>query len=380
MPTGATSWAAVGMLAVATFVVGTSELVIAGVLPVVAGDLRISVATAGYLVTAYAMSFVVATPLVAAGVGGVSRRGMLVACLAVFVVGTTLSAVAPTFEWLLASRVVTAAAAGVFEVVATAAAATLVPTSQRGRAIALVVAGFSVALLIGVPIGTLIGNAWGWRATFGVLLAPAVLVAFGIAVWLPAVPRLRPAALSVLRAPGLISALAATGLVFCGTYIATTFIAVLLEDISGLTPDGVAGVLLLLGLGSIVGNALGGYAIDHWGSERSSLAGGLGAALALALLSFGAPSAGVALAACTIMGTSLGVFVPAQQARLVHIGEAAPELSLALNLAALNAGISLGAALGSALVDRGGLAVLGYVGAVVGLLAVALVARTTSRT
>jgi MFS transporter, DHA1 family, putative efflux transporter len=380
MPTGATSWAAVGMLAVATFVVGTSELVIAGVLPVVAGDLRINVATAGYLVTAYAMSFAVATPLVAAGVGGVSRRAMLVGCLAVFVVGTALSAVAPTFEWLLVSRVVTAAAAGVFEVVATAAAATLVQTSQRGRAIALVVAGFSVALLIGVPIGTLIGNAWGWRATFGVLLAPALLVAFGIAVWLPAVPRLQPAALSILRAPGLIPALAATGLVFCGTYIATTFIAVLLEDISGLTPDGVAGVLLLLGLGSIVGNAFGGYAIDHWGSERSSLAGGLGAALALGLLSFGAPLAVVALAACTIMGTSLGVFVPAQQARLVHIGGAAPELSLALNLATLNAGISLGAAVGSALVDRGGLAVLGYVGAVVGMLAVALVAGTTSRT
>jgi predicted MFS family arabinose efflux permease len=379
MPTGATSWAAVGMLAVATFVVGTSELVIAGVLPVVAGDLGIGVATAGYLVTAYAMSFAVATPLVAAGVGGASRRGMLVGCLAVFVVGTALSAVAPTFEWLLVSRVVTAAAAGMFEVVATAAAATLVQTRQRGRAIALVVAGFSVALLIGVPIGTLIGNAWGWRATFGVLLAPAMLVAFGIAVWLPAVPRLQPAALSVLRAPGLIPALAATGLVFCGTYIATTFIAVLLEDISGLTPDGVAGVLLLLGLGSIVGNALGGYAIDHWGSERSSLAGGLGAALALGLLSFGAPLAGVALTACTIMGTSLGVFVPAQQARLMHIGGPAPELSLALNLAALNAGISLGAALGSALVDRGGLAVLGYVGAVVGLLAVALVAGTTSR-
>ncbi len=379
MVPGGTAWAAVLLLAVATFVVGTSELVIAGVLPVIADDLHVAVATAGYLVTAYALAYAVATPLVAAGTGGVNKRLMLGGCLAVFVGGTAIAAVAPDFTWLMVARVITAAASGVFEVVATAAAASLVSPRQRGRAIALVVGGFSVALLVGVPLGTVIGNTWGWRATFGAMLAPGLLAALGIAWWLPTVPPTQAGRLQ-LRSPELLAALTATALIFCGNYIPITFIAVLLEDISGLSPDGVAGVLLLLGAGSIVGNALGGYAIDRWGMRLSGVVGGLGMAMAVAGLSAAGAQVGIAVAACVLLGTAAGIFVPAQQSRLVQLGSAAPELALALNLAALNVGISAGAALGAGIVERGGLSVLGYVGGAVSLLAVGLVAGTTSRT
>ncbi len=377
MPTGSRAWAAVWVLALGTFVVGTSELVMAGVLPVIARDLDIPVASAGYLVTAYALSFAVVTPIVAARLGGkVPKRLMLGGALGVFVLGTALSAGAPNYATLMLARVITAAAAGVFEVVATAAAASLVPPQQRGRAIAVVVAGFSVALVFGVPLGTLVGNAFGWRASFGALFVPALLVAVGVWLWVPTLQASEQKPLRYTRE--LLAALAATALVFCGNYAGTTFIAVLLEQISGVPPTGVAVALLLIGLGSIVGNALGGFGIDRWGVRGSALVGAIGMGLALWALWLLAPRAELALASCLILGAFAGVFVPAMQAKLVRIGRGAEEFALALNLAALNVGISGGAALGSAVVDRGGLASVGYVGGAIGLLAVALLRGPTS--
>ena len=175
---------------------GTSELVIAGVLPIIAADLDVSIALAGYLVTAYALAFAVVTPLVALTTARLPRRPMLLLCLGIFVMGNAVATFAPSFGWLMVARVVVAAASGVFEVIATATAAALVPEHQRGRAISVVVGGFSVALVVGVPVGTLIGVAFGWRAIFAALMGLGLIAAAGLVFLLPTL-----APPSVLRKP-----------------------------------------------------------------------------------------------------------------------------------------------------------------------------------
>jgi DHA1 family inner membrane transport protein len=374
-------WAAVVLLAVSIFIVGTSELVIAGILPSIAADLDVSIAQAGYLVTAYALSFAVVTPLVALGVGGRERKPLLLGCLVVFGLGNALSIVAPSFPALMVARVVSAASAGVFEVVATAAAAALVPAHQRGRAIALVISGFSVALLVGVPLGTLFGLAWGWRSPFWALFVLGVVALVGIALLMPHVPRQpgQHTARELLGRADVLGALGGTALAFMGVYITTTYLAPFLEDVTGVPPEAVAFVLLLLGLGSVVGNAIGGHTADRYGTRPTVLASGAIMALGLGAVSLFGPLAVGTILAFAIFGTATGVFVPAQQTRLVALAPTAPEFALAANLSSLNVGIAVGAAIGSVVVDRGGLPMLGYLGAGVVLLAVALTAGTTSR-
>jgi DHA1 family putative efflux transporter-like MFS transporter len=376
-------WAAIALLAFGTFIVGTSELGIAGILPVIATDLNVSIAAAGYLVTAYALSFALVTPIVAATTGRFARKPMLVVCMAIFVVGNGLAVLAPNFAWLIVARVISAVASGVFEVIATAAAAALVPVHQRGRAIALVVGGFSVALLVGVPLGTLVGLAFGWRATFGALLVLGVLAVLGVLFLLPNVPGAEElsnsSVLRLLARRDIVVALGATALTFTGIYVATTYIAAFLEDVSLLPPQAVAGVLLLLGLGSVVGNIIGGHGSDRWGMPPILFSSSVAMALGLAGVSLLGPIAMGVIGAFAVFGTATGVWVPVQQARIVALAPESPEFALAANLAALNLGIALGAALGSGVVDRGGLAIVGYLGAGIVVLAIGLQASTTSR-
>jgi predicted MFS family arabinose efflux permease len=297
----------------------------------------------------------------------------------VFVTANAVAAVAPNYMVLLLARLTVAAAAGVFEVVATAVAAGLVPAAQRGRAIALVVAGFSVALVIGVPIGTLMGNAFGWRSTFVSLLLLGLVAAVGLLALLP------PDAASaeeaeagsgkvrrLTRRPSVLFALLATCLVFTGVYTMTTYIAPFALQMTGVSSEGLAGLLLLTGLASTIGNALGGFGADRWGVKRCLIASSAGVAVSLAAmpwLGMGAVGAGAALA---VLGVSAGVFVPTQQFRLVLLASESQQLGLALNLTALNVGVALGAALGGLVVDRGGLQLVGLAGAACAALAVAV--------
>ncbi|HEY3059203.1 MAG TPA: MFS transporter [Chloroflexota bacterium] len=377
-------WAAVALLGIGTFIVGTSELVISGILPVIADDVHVSIASAGNLVTAYALSFAIATPLVALTIGQQARKPLLMACMAIFAAANVLATIAPGFVALMGARILAAAAAGVFEVVATAAAASLVPEHQRGRAIALIVSGFSVALLVGVPLGTLVGLTWGWRTVFMALFVAGALATLGTTLLIPPIARdpkrhEQESPRQLLKRRAVLGSLSSTALAFLGVYITATYLAPFLEDITGLPAEAVAGVLLLLGLGSVLGNAIGGHASDSWGTAPTLLASGVVMTLGLGGVSLLGAVPWATIAAFALFGTATGVFVPTQQARIVALAPAAPEFALAVNLAALNVGISLGAAIGSVIVDRGGLALVGYGGAVVVALAVAVVAGTTSR-
>ncbi len=254
-------------------------------------------------------------------------------------------------------------------------AASLVPPAQRGRAIALVVGGFSVALILGVPLGTLVGVETGWRTTFVGLALLGVLVLGGCA-WL--LPHLEASVvkadgadgLTLLRQPTVLLALATTGLVFTGQYVVGTYFAPFLQERTGLDGTGIAAMLFLAGGASALGNALGGCGADRWGIGRTALMACVvlaGALAAVSLLGVSTTGAAVTLG---LAGVAIGAFIPAWQYRLVALAPEAPDLALALNLSVLNAGIALGAALGGALVDLGALALLGVPGGMLVLLAV----------
>jgi DHA1 family inner membrane transport protein len=378
------AWPSLVLLAVGTFTVGTSELMIAGILPLLATDFDVSVVMAGWLVTGYALAFAIVTPLVAVRTGRLPRRPVLFACLVAFVVGNLIAVVAPSFGVLLLARAGVAVVAGVFEVVATATAAALVPERQRGRAIALVVAGFSVALVVGVPAGTLIGLVLGWRAAFGVLAALGIGAALGLRVVMPGAVTTNhgggPGSVrDLLRQPAARTALLTTGLVFTGAYTACTYIAPFVEDVTGLSGQSVAGVLLLIGVTSSVGNVVGGLGTDRVGPPRMLLASCVTLAASLAAFSvFGGWAPGV-LVTVGMWGLTLGVFVPTQQSRLVALAPAGVDVGLALNLSALSVGMALGAAVGGAVIEHGGLAALGHVGAAIITLALAGLVRQRAR-
>jgi predicted MFS family arabinose efflux permease len=360
-------------------------LVIAGILPLLATDFGVSVAMAGWLVTGYALAFAIVTPLVAVRTGRLPRRKVLLVCMAVFVVGNLIGVIAPSFGVLLLARAAVAVVAGVFEVVAVATAASLVPERHRGRAIAVVVAGFSVAMVVGVPVGTLIGLVLGWRATFGVLAAFGIGAALGLWMILPGTVTTNLSgsglvrARELLRQPAVHTALLTTGLVFTGAYTACTYIAPFVEFVTGLPGQSVAGVLLLIGVTSSVGNVVGGLGADRVGPSRMLLASLVTLMVGLTALSvFGGSASGV-IVAFGMWGLAMGVFVPAQQSRLVALAPAGVDVGLALNLSALSLGVALGAAVGGAIIEYEGLASLGYAGAAIITFALALLLRQQSR-
>ena len=367
------------LLALGTFTVGTSEFVITGILPLLAADLDISVGIAGQLVTAYALAFGLGAPAVAALTGRMSRRAALAGLLGAFAVGSVCAAAAPSYAWLLVARVVVAIAAGTYEVVATAAAATLVPPPYRGRAIAIVGGGFAAALVLGVPLGTVLGLDAGWRATFGVLAVAGAVVAIGLLRLLPVAlaPSVPSHGAGGARRIGwhLVPALSATGLLFAGQYVVSTYYAPLLEERAAVTAAGVAGLLMLGGAAALAGTAAAGYASDRWGIRRTALAASSG--IALALLVFwllGTTPVGAALA-MGLSGASIGAFVPTWQHHLLLAAPASGDLALALNLTALNAGIAGGAVVGGWMYDRGGLELQALVGAALAMGGAPLVSR-----
>lgn len=362
------------LLALGTFTVGTSELVIAGILPTVAADLRVSVAAAGQLITAYAAGFGFGAPVLAAATSRLPRKPLLVTLLALFSLGNVAASVAPDYVSLMVLRVVIAGLAGTFEVVATTAAAALVPAEQRGRAIALVIGGFSVSLVIGVPLGTLVGVAFGWRATFVGLALLGTIATAALAWLLPQVEGGQTQnlleALPLLKSPALLLAFATMAAVMGGQYVVSTYLAPFLESQAGMDGFGVAAVLFLAGASSTAGNAVGGVAADRFGTGKTGLVSAVALALGLVLYSALGRSALGATVAVAFATFAIGCFIPAWQLRLVTLAPGAADLALALNLSALNAGIALGAALGGLLVDTGHLANLGYVGGAIIALAI----------
>ncbi len=363
-------------LAISAFAIGTTEFVIMGLLPDVAKDLAVSLPSAGLLVSGYALGVAVGAPLLAVLTSKMPRKLALQLLMGVFIVGNVLCAIASDYSLLMIARVVTSFAHGSFFGIGAVVAASLVPQEKRASAIALMFTGLTLANVLGVPFGTFIGQQFGWRMAFWIVAAFGVLSLAGVTALVPNRHDAGPTGLGhevrVLKEPQVWLALTMTVLGFGGVFVVFTYIAPILEQVSGFGPHGVTLILVLFGVGLTVGNTIGGKLADR--ALMPSLMGIL-IALAVVMAVFAHTSHSQIAAAVTVFIWGIAAFamVPPLQMRVVEKAEAAPNLASTLNIGAFNVGNAGGAWLGGLAISHGyGLDALPYVAALVALAALAV--------
>jgi predicted MFS family arabinose efflux permease len=379
----------VPVLALAAFASVTQSFVFAGLLSEMAADLGVSVPAAGQLATVYALAFALSAPFVAAATARLPRRGLIAGGLALLGAVNLLLMLSDSYGALLAWRVLAGVASGAVVPAALAAATTLAPPEQRGRAIATVMAGTTLAFVIGIPLGSVIGEALGWRASFGFagLLALAVAAAIHLVLpRMPGEPGGRAAGLRVVARPGVPSTLLVTLLTFTAIFSVAAYIGPAVEAVAGFSASGVAALQMLVGVGSLIGIPLGARLAD---SGRFGLAlllplgvaaGHLGQAWLLHAMADGSLLA-ILLQGIVILLTSASSFAlsPVISARLVVLAPDARAVVLAANSSSLFLGQAAGAAAGGAAILLVGLPGIGLAGAVAALACVVLMLRIARR-
>lgn len=364
-------------LAISAFAVGTTEFVIMGLLSDVAADLSVSVPVAGYLVSGYALGVVAGALPLAALTTRFPRRAVLVLLMAVFVVGNLLAGVAPGYGLLMSARVLVSLAHGAFFGVAAVTAADLVAPARRASAISLIFSGMTVSTILGVPLGTLIGQHFGWRTTFLSVALIGFVGLLSILVLLPAQPRpsgggLR-AELGAFRRKQVWITLAVTMLVSAAIFASFTYIEPMLVKVSGFAPSAVTVILMLYGIGMSVGNLLGGHLAGKF--PVATLHGTLIVlAVLLAVFAYSIHFRTPAVITLTLLGLCGTAAIPTLQHRIMQVASEARTLASAANVAALNVGNALAAWLGGAAIGAGfGYASPNLVGAVLAVAATLLV-------
>ncbi|MGW1259095.1 MFS transporter [Streptomyces sp. NPDC002513] len=346
-------------LAIGAFGIGTTEFVIMGVLPQVANDFGVSIPTAGWLVSGYALGVVIGAPLLTALGTKVSRKKMLMFLMGLFVVGNALSAVAPSFGVMLIGRIIASLAHGAFFGIGSVVAADLVAPEKKASAISLMFMGLTVANVVGVPGGTYIGQVAGWRITFGIVASLGIIGLLGLAKLVPEQGRPETGNLrtefAAFKNVQVWLAMAMTVLGYGGVFAAITYITPMMTRVAGYPEGAVTWLLVLFGIGMFLGNLLGGKFADR--ALMPMLFTTL-AALAAVLLLFTATAHNKVLAAITL--TLIGALgfatVPPLQKRVLDQASAAPTLASAANIGAFNLGNALAAWLGGVVISAG----LGY--------------------
>lgn len=372
---------AVYMLGLAVFALGTSEFMLSGLLPPIADDMNVSIPRAGLLISAFAIGMVIGAPLLAVATLRLPRRTTLVTLITVFGLGQVAGALAPTYEVLFASRVVSALACAGFWAVGAAVAIAMVPFNQRARAMAVMIGGLSIANVLGVPAGAFLGEHFGWRSAFWAVGAASAIALVGVLTLIPRIPlpTEKPQLRKELSIYGdrqvwlsvVITALAAGG-VFC----AFSYLSPLLTDVAGLDKGWVPTILGLFGAGALVGTAIGGrFADAHlFGVLLSGIAASTVFLVSLALFA-ATPAAAITLS--FLLGVSAFYTAPALNARMFNVAGAAPTLAGATTTAAFNLGNTGGPWLGGTVIDLDfGYAATAWAGAA--MTAVAIVAVTLS--
>ncbi|RJQ75768.1 MFS transporter [Pseudonocardiaceae bacterium YIM PH 21723] len=361
-------------LAIGAFGIGTTEFIIMGLLPEVADDLRVSIPTAGLLVSGYALSVTIGAPIMTALGSRVPRKPMLIGLMAVFILGNVLCALAPGYGLLMAGRAVAALCHGAFFGIGAVVAADLVTPDRRASAVSMMFTGLTVATILGVPMGTALGHAAGWRSAFWAVAALGLLGIAGIAALVPATPAsdtgLR-SQLRVFRDPQVWLGLLMTTLGYGGVFASFTYITPMLAELAGFSSSVIVWLLVLFGLGFGVGNILGGRLADR--SLLRSLYLTLGALLVV-LLVFGFTVHNPITAAITVLLLGLTGFatVAPLQTWIMDRAAGAPELASAANIAGFNLANALGAWIGGLVISAGlGYAAVNWAGALLTALGLA---------
>jgi DHA1 family inner membrane transport protein len=343
-------------LALASFGIGTTEFVIMGLLPDVAGDLRVTIPQAGLLVTGYALSVAFGSPFLAVATARMDRRKALLLLIGIFILGNLLCALAPNYALLMAARIVTALCHGAFFGLGAVVAATLVPEQKKAQAIAMMFAGLTLANVLGVPFGTALGEAFGWRNTFWAVVVIGFAAAFALYAWLPRnMPSPGMKLIHEARSLGstqVILAMLISVVVSASLFGVFTYITPILENVTLISPHEVTLMLLLFGIGLTAGNFLGGW-LGDWKLMPSVI--GILALLIPVLSLFTLTSASLVPAAVTIFCWGLLAFalISPLQMRVVNEAAQAPNLASTLNQGAFNLGNAAGAWIGGLALTNG---------------------------
>lgn len=342
-------------LTLGAFAIGTTEFVPVGLLPQIAQSLDVSIPMAGFLVTGYALAVAVGAPSLTLAFNAIPRKVMLALLMALFIMGNALAAVAPNYDVLLAARVVTALCHGTFFGIGALVASSMVPKERSAAAIATMFTGLTLATVLGVPFGTFIGDRFGWHAPFALIALLGIAAVIGIWTLVPHVAYTATDLRVEIRAlvsGRLALALATTTLGFAGVFTLFTYIAPLLEMVSGFSPAAVSALLVLFGVGTTLGNILAGrYADRSLAATLVTTLLGLTATLALSTIAWRSPF-GATLATFAIGFFGFATVTPLQLLVIRAAGNA-KNLASSINISAFNIGNALGAALGGAVVASG---------------------------
>lgn len=369
---------AVYILGLSVFALGTSEFMLSGLLPPIADDMDVTIPQAGLLISAFAIGMVVGAPLLAVATLRLPRRTTLIALISVFGLGQVAGALAPTYEVLFVSRVVSAFACAGFWAVGASVAIAMVPKTARARAMAVMIGGLSIANVLGVPAGAFLGTHLGWRSAFWAVGAASAVALVGVATLIPRIPlpERKPELkreLLIYRDRQVWLAIAITALAAGGVFCAFSYLAPLLTDVAGLDEGWVPTVLALFGAGALIGTVIGGRVADAhlFGVLLSGVVASTVFLAALALLA-SSPVAVVVLS--LLLGFSAFFTAPALNARMFNVAAAAPILAGATATSAFNMGNTGGPWLGGTVIDAGfGFASTAWAGAAMTVVAVGLV-------
>jgi DHA1 family inner membrane transport protein len=365
-------------LSVSAFAIGVAEFLVVGVLPAIAKDLAVSLEMAGALVSGYALALALGTPLLVITLSRLPHKTVLLGLMALFLVGNLLAALSGNYAVLLFGRIITAVAHGAFFAIGATVASSLAPHGQSGRAIAVMLAGLTLAMVIGVPLGSFLGNQQGWRLPF---FAVAILAVGGLLAILRSLPANLPvgaggtigAQLAALRNPAILTMMLLTTLGFGGSFATFTFITPILTDVTGFPSATVSILLIVFGVATFVGNLAGGRLISRFGWQRTLQILLILLALTQVVLALTLSFQWVMVIMLFVWGVCSFGMSPGLQAGMLATAErytpTAVDFASGLNISAFNIGISLGAFAGGMLVSQGLMASTPWVGVVAAILA-----------
>ncbi|MBJ7897304.1 MFS transporter [Bacillus atrophaeus] len=367
-------------LAVSAFAIGTTEFISVGLLPLIADDLHIPVTTAGLTVSLYALGVTFGAPILTSLTSRMPRKTLLIWIMLIFIAGNTMAASATSIGVLLAARVISAFSHGVFMSIGSTIAADLVPAHKRASAISIMFTGLTVATVTGVPFGTFIGQQFGWRLAFIVIIAVGVIALVTNSILIPS--DLRKGTRTTFRDQiklvtngRLLLLFIITALGYGGTFVVFTYLSPLLQEVTSFKEGTVAFILLIYGIAIAIGNMIGGKL-----SNRNPITAlfymFIVQAIVLLVLTFTAPFKIAGLLTIIFMGFLAFMNVPGLQVYVVMLAErfvpSAVDVASAINIAAFNAGIAIGSYLGGVITDSIGLIHTAWIGSLMVLGAVGL--------
>jgi len=371
------------LLGLGAFAVSTVAFLFSGLLPLIAVDIGVTVAEAGYLVSAYSMSYAVFTPVLAAITGRFNRRHVVVGALAAFVSGALVTALSQSITALVLAQVLTGAAAGLFAATAQGIAVTLSDEARRGKAISMVVSGTTFAVALGAPLGSFLAHYAGWRTGFGAVAAAGVVCL--VALW-SFLPRTLPGArlslserLGVIRQPGVARLILVSFIYMAAAFMVVGYFGPIIIDGAGMDPDMLPVVLVIYGVGAIIGNNISGRLTDRIGGRQMVIASQLTSVvcslvIAGIILWLPAPLAGPVLMATLFVWAIVGwIYPPAQTSLLVARAPQAAHLSLALHASSIYLGIAAGTFVGGRVLEMAPVFALGPAAGFFALISLALV-------